>query len=107
MTETASGRAPAPAAPGRRYAGRSEAERVADRRRRLLDSGFDLFGTDGLHGVTISRLCRHAGLTEHHFYAAFGTKAALLAAVYEEQVGAIARVAGDALAHHWPNSAAS
>ncbi len=88
---------PSPTRP-RRYAGQTEAERVADRRRRLLDSGFALFGTEGLHLVSITRLCRHAGLTEHHFYAAFGTKAALLAAVYEEQVAGITQVAADALA---------
>lgn len=94
---------PSPTRP-RRYAGQTEAERVADRRRRLLDSGFALFGTEGLHLVSITRLCRHAGLTEHHFYAAFGTKAALLAAVYEEQVAGITQVAADALAEAPPDT---
>lgn len=69
---------------GRVYGGRSELERRSDRRTRLLNAGFDLFGTDGWHGATIERLCSAAGVATRSFYEEFASREALLLAVYEQ-----------------------
>jgi len=67
----------------RRYRGLDATERLADRRARLVEAGFDLFGTQGYHAVSIRQLCRQAGLTERHFYQSFTDRRELLSAVYE------------------------
>src|SRR6266536_445680 len=46
----------------RRYRGRLPDERRAERRRRLLGAGLELFGTVGYHGTSIERLCAQAGV---------------------------------------------
>lgn len=69
---------------GRRYGGRTPDERRADRRRRLLDTALDLFGTEGYSTVGIERLCATAGVTARHFYEEFGSREGLLTAVYDE-----------------------
>ena len=68
----------------RRYRGLDASERLLDRRARLVEAGFDLFGTKGHHAVSIRQLCRQAGLTERHFYESFADKRELLSAVYED-----------------------
>jgi AcrR family transcriptional regulator len=68
---------------GRVYGGRSEHERRADRRTRLLQAGLELFGTDGWQGATIERLCSAAGVATRSFYEEFTGREALLKAVYE------------------------
>lgn len=72
------------AEPGRVYGGRSEDERRADRRGRLIDAGLELFGTEGWSGVTIERLCTAAGVATRSFYEEFTSREALLKAVYED-----------------------
>lgn len=67
----------------RRYRGLDAAQRLSDRRARLVEAGFALFGTQGYHAVSIRQLCRRAGLTERHFYESFTDRGELLAAVYE------------------------
>lgn len=69
--------------PGRVYGGRSENERRADRRARLLAAGLEQFGTDGWNGTTIERLCAAAGVATRSFYEEFASREALLLAVYE------------------------
>jgi AcrR family transcriptional regulator len=69
---------------GRVYGGRSEHERRADRRDRLIAAGLDLFGTDGWQGATIERLCAAAGVATRSFYEEFTSREALLRAVYED-----------------------
>jgi len=68
---------------GRVYGGRSEDERRADRRQRLLDAGLDLFGTEGWSGTTIEKLCTHASVATRSLYEEFASREALLLAVYE------------------------
>jgi len=70
--------------PGRVYGGRSEAERRADRRTRLLSAGLELFGTEGWSGATIERLCSEAGVATRSFYEEFASRDLLLLAVYED-----------------------
>ena len=78
---------PAPATDrARRYGGRSLEERRRERRRRLVDAGLALFGTDGFTNVTIPSLCAHAGVSPRHFYEEFATREELLRAVYDEVI---------------------
>ena len=73
---------PAPESGGRAYGGVPADERVAARRRRLLDAGLELFGTTGYHATTVRALCAEAGLTARYFYESFPSTEALLIAVY-------------------------
>ncbi|MGB8651921.1 MAG: TetR/AcrR family transcriptional regulator [Mycobacteriales bacterium] len=72
------------AEPGRVYGGRSEDERRADRRNRLVTAGLELFGTEGWSGATIERLCAAAGVATRSFYEEFSSREALLRAVFEQ-----------------------
>lgn len=90
-------RRPVPA-DGRRYAGRSEAERRADRRARLLAAGLDLFGTLGWGGGTVERLCAAAGVATRSFYEEFPQREALLLAVYSALVDGAAAAVQEAVA---------
>jgi AcrR family transcriptional regulator len=70
--------------PERRYAGQSAEQRRADRQRRLLDAGLELFGTRGFRVTTVTDLCRTAGVAPIHFYEEYSGREALLEAVYDE-----------------------
>lgn len=72
---------------GRVYGGRSEQERRADRRARLVGAGLELFGSEGWAGVTIEKLCLQAGVATRSFYEEFTGREALLLAVYEDVMG--------------------
>ena len=74
---------------GRVYGGRSEPERRADRRARLIDAGVELFGTEGWSGATIERLCVEAGVATRSFYEEFSSREALLLAVYEQVMSGV------------------
>ena len=74
---------------GRVYGGRSETQRRADRRARLLDAGLDLFGTDGWTATTIERLCAAAGVATRSFYEEFHGREDLLKAVYENVMSGV------------------
>jgi AcrR family transcriptional regulator len=69
---------------GRVYGGRSVAERRADRRRRLVDAGLELFGTEGWGGASIEKLCSTAGVATRSFYEEYAGREQLLLAVYDE-----------------------
>lgn len=85
---------------GRVYGGRSEDERRADRRQRLLEAGLDLFGTEGWSGTTIEKLCTHASVATRSLYDEFASREALLLAVYEGVVNdVLADVVPRVLAH--------
>lgn len=71
-------------APARRYRGLSPAERAAQRRRKLLDAGTELFASKGYGSVSINELCRASGVTERHFYELFPSRSDLLEAIYLE-----------------------
>ncbi len=74
---------------GRVYGGRSEEQRRADRRARLVDAGLSLFGTEGWANTTIERLCAEAGVATRSFYEEFASREALLKAVYEDIMGGV------------------
>jgi AcrR family transcriptional regulator len=71
-----------PEPPTRPYGGVSAEDRRAERRRRLLDAGLDLFGTKGIAATTIADVCARAGLTKRYFYESFATIDELAGAVF-------------------------
>ncbi len=70
--------------PERRYGGQSAEQRRADRQRRLLDAGLDLFGTRGFRATTVTDVCRAAAVAPIHFYEEHSGRESLLEVVYEE-----------------------
>jgi AcrR family transcriptional regulator len=66
------------------YGGVSAADRDAERARRLLDAGLQLFGTRGVARVTIGDICTQAGLTKRYFYERFSSFDEFVDAVMDE-----------------------
>lgn len=71
----------------RRYSGQSPDERDAERTRRLLAAGRELFGTIGYAATSVERLCTVAKVSTRHFYQLYDNKEAAFLAVYEEITG--------------------
>ncbi|MER5377423.1 TetR/AcrR family transcriptional regulator [Streptomyces sp. NPDC002553] len=70
-------------APTGRYAGKTAAERQAERRRRFLDAALHLFGdAPGYRGTTVAALSEAAGLSTRQFYEEFRTLEDVLAALH-------------------------
>ena len=74
----------------RTFQGASAAERVAERRARLLAAALDVVGERGIRDFTMTAVCRAAGLTERYFYESFARREDLLTALFDD-------VAADAL----------
>lgn len=70
-------------AAGRQYAGRTGAERRAERRTRILDAGLRLFGTQGYLATSIEALCTAANVSTRSFYEEFGSREELLIALHD------------------------
>jgi AcrR family transcriptional regulator len=70
----------------RDYDGKTAAERVAERRARLVDAGLELFGEHGYAGTSIRAVLRQAGLRDRYFGESFADLDALLAAVYDQVI---------------------
>src|SRR5687767_10687592 len=64
--------------PGRAYGGRAPDERRAERRRRLLDAGLEVFGTVGWEEASIALLCATARVGTRAFYEEFDAREDLL-----------------------------
>jgi AcrR family transcriptional regulator len=88
----------APPDSGRSWRGKSSVERAAERRRRLLDAGLEVFTARGFAGSRVRDVCREAGLTERYFYESFAGKEALLVALAEEIVADLLTAAAPGLA---------
>jgi AcrR family transcriptional regulator len=71
---------------GRAYRGMSAAQRMADRRERLLGAAYTLFATRGFPNTTIERLCATARISNRAFYECFSGREDLLRAVYNRCV---------------------
>ena len=78
---------------GRTYAGESATDRLARRRRQLLDAGLELFGTAGYRATTVRQLCREAKVSDRYFYEQFDSTEDLLLAVYDECTAELERAA--------------
>lgn len=59
------------------------AERDQMRRQRLIDTALDLFVSRGYQRTPIELLCKESGVTTRHFYEYFGSREALMRAVYD------------------------
>ena len=68
----------------RRYGGRDAAERVAERRARLLAAGLELMGTRGVAGLTVRGVAEESRLAARYFYESFPGIEELQLAVFEE-----------------------
>jgi AcrR family transcriptional regulator len=68
----------------RDYGGISAADRRAERRRKLLAAGRQIWGESGLTEVTIRGVCSAAGLIPRYFYEQFPNREALLFAVADD-----------------------
>ena len=62
----------------RAYGGVSAVDRKAARRARLVEAVLDLVGVEGVESVTVTRVCRQAGLNERYFYESFPDRNAAL-----------------------------
>ena len=96
---------PAPTAPpkARRYRGQSPEQRRDERRRRLLDTGLELFGTAGYQQTSVERICTTSGVTGRHFYEEFASREALLGAVFDEIMTGCVDAAVAAVDHARPD----
>ena len=73
-----------PAVKGGSYGGVSAIDRLQDRRRRLLDAGLEVIGTEGLTAATVRGVCREAGLSPRFFYESFPSVEELTVALIDE-----------------------
>lgn len=64
---------------------RTQAERRADTRARLLASARRTFARDGYHATSLDRVSENAGCTKGAVYDHFGSKAGLFLALLDEQ----------------------
>ena len=75
--------------PSRIHGGLTPEERDAARRRRIMDAGIEIFGTEGYAGSRINDICKLARVTARNFYDHFASREALLAAVYDEIIAEV------------------
>lgn len=85
---------------GRTYAGESASDRAEHRRRRLLDAGLEVLGTEGYRAATVRRICREARVADRYFYECFDGTEDLLLAVHGECVDRLREAVPAALAAH-------
>ena len=67
----------------RDYDGKTAAERVTERRDKLIEAGFELFGQHGYAGTSIRAVLRQSGLIDRYWAENFADLDSLLAAVYD------------------------
>lgn len=72
---------------GRSWAGRSLEDRIAIRRRRLLEAAADLMAVGGTAAAGVRAVCAQAGLTQRYFYESFVDRDALAAEVFSQAAG--------------------
>jgi AcrR family transcriptional regulator len=92
----------------RPYRGVEAAERLAGRRRRLLDAGLELLGAGDQDQpeLTVRAICGQAGLGVRYFYESFTDKDDFVAAVFDSVIAAIAATTQAAVAGAPPDEQA-
>src|ERR1700752_823804 len=70
----------------RDYNGKTAAERIAERRERLIDAGVELFGERGYAATSIRSVLEQSGLRDRYFGESFADLDSLLAAVYSRLI---------------------
>ncbi|MDG3011574.1 TetR/AcrR family transcriptional regulator [Rhodococcus sp. D2-41] len=81
----------------RRWAGRTADERIDERRRQLLDAGYQLLGTEGASAVTVRAVTRLSGLSPRYFYESYASREDLLRAVFDDRFAVIHQAVQDAM----------
>jgi AcrR family transcriptional regulator len=88
----------------RPYRGIEAAERLADRRRRFLEAGLDILGSDSdLSELTVRAICRQAGVALRYFYESFTDKDDFVAQEFDWVIADIAATTQAAVAAAPPN----
>ncbi|MGE0214444.1 TetR/AcrR family transcriptional regulator [Mycolicibacterium sp.] len=83
----------------RPYRGIDAAQRVAGRRRRLLEAGLDLLGSDvNPADLTVRAICAKSGLAARYFYESFADKDVFVSAIFDWVVADIASTTQAAIA---------
>ncbi|MBJ6123738.1 TetR/AcrR family transcriptional regulator [Sphingomonas mollis] len=77
------------ASSSRRWTGRTQEDRRAERRELLIVSATRLYGSLGFRNTGVRAVCRDAGLTERYFYESFANSEALLLAAFDRVVSAL------------------
>ncbi|MBJ8346573.1 TetR/AcrR family transcriptional regulator [Antrihabitans sp. YC2-6] len=67
---------------GRTYRGAGPQQRQDERRTKLIEAAYELFGTIGYRSSTVEKICATAGLTKRYFYESFDSSESLLVATY-------------------------
>jgi AcrR family transcriptional regulator len=70
----------------RDYDGKTAAERIAERRERLIDAGVELFGDRGYAATSIRSVLQQSGLRDRYFGESFADLDSLLGAVYSRLI---------------------
>jgi AcrR family transcriptional regulator len=74
----------------RPYRGVAHADRIAERREMLIETGLDCLHEDGLSGVSVRSICTRARLTPRYFYESFADLDALLLAIVDAVAAEVA-----------------
>ncbi len=83
----------------RPYRGVNASQRIADRRRRLLEAGLDLLGGHAIPSdLTVRAICAQSGLAARYFYESFPDKDVFVGAVFDWVVADIAATTQAAVA---------
>jgi AcrR family transcriptional regulator len=92
----------------RPYRGIDAAQRVADRRRQLLDAGLELLGAAGKDpaDLTVRAICGQATLGVRYFYESFTDKDHFVGAVFDSVIADIAATTQAAVASAPPDEQA-
>lgn len=86
-------------ASARPYRGVDPADRLAERRSRLLAAGLDLLGTDQEGDeLTVRGVCRRAGVAARYFYESFANKDDFVSAVFDWVIADLAATTQAAVA---------
>ncbi|OMC42625.1 hypothetical protein A5742_30510 [Mycolicibacterium fortuitum] len=73
------------------YGGVTGEQRIAERRRKLIEAGLNLFGSGDSSNVRVKDVVVEAGLTERYFYESFSDLGSLFDAVLEATMDVIER----------------
>lgn len=87
----------------RPYRGIEAADRLSDRRRRFLEAGLDILGSDtDLSQLTVRGICRQAGVALRYFYESFSDKDDFVGQVFDWVIADIATTTQAAVAAALP-----
>lgn len=82
---------------GRTYARKTDTERRAERRARLLDAALEMFATAGFRSTPIELLCERASVSTRSFYEEFESKQDLLIALHDDLNGRVLTAVAEAV----------